>query len=200
MPVGNDAVQRQFDMLFLEGSYFFATDASTTQYSREIVQILTGYIIQDLPRFEQRVTEITDIYFYPSVSLGSVTALVDDGVVTQIQADQSLTVRLGVHAHVNDNVELIEQIKKKTIQVIDESFKSEVITVSDLVRNLQAAYAGDVLSVHVSGLAGALNANAVTLINANERFSLKKRVFILDNGEFTVREVVTIDIFNHTNG
>ena len=52
--------------------------------------------------------------------------------------------------------------------------------------------------MYVTGLGGNNNANAITLLNANERCSLKKRVHILDSGEFTVREDVTIDFFEHT--
>lgn len=199
VPVGDDMLQRQLDMLFLEGCYFFATDASTTQYTQEVIQVLTNYITKDLPTFENKVVEITNIFFYPRVTLGSVTAVIDAGVVAQIQADQSLTVRLGVADRVADNVALVAQLEKKTIQVIQEFFGREVLTTSDLTAELQRVYAGDVISISVTGLGGGNNASAITLTNANERCSVKKRVFILNNGEFTVREDISVDIFKHVS-
>lgn len=193
-----DALQRQFDMLFLEGCYYFATDASTTQYTREMISVLTNYIVVDLPKFAGRVLEKTSIFFYPKVTLGSIAALIDAGVVAQIQADQSLTIRLGVHKRVFDNDPLRKQLEAKTIQTIQTFFTREALSISELTSELRRVYSGDVLSVYVTGLGGNNNANAITLLNANERCSLKKRVHILDSGEFTVREDVTIDFFEHT--
>lgn len=196
--VTQDTLQRQFDMLFFEGSYYFATDTSTTQYTTEIVDVLTSYITVDLPKFATRVLEKTDIFFYPKVSLGTVNVILDAGVVTQIPADQSLTVRLGVHTRVYDNAPLRSQLEFKTIQTIQDFFTQEALSISELINRLRSVYAGDVVSVQVNGLGGANNANAITMLNANERCSVKKRVTVLDNGEFTVREDVIIDFFNHS--
>jgi hypothetical protein len=162
-----------------------------------MVQVLASYILDDLPQFEDRVIENTDIYFYPQVTLGSVTVLIDAGLITQMQADQRLTVRLGVHERIFDNDPLRTQLESKTIQTIQAFFTNEQLSVSELINQLRAAYAGDVASIQVSGLGGANNASAVTLLNTNERLSLKKEVFILDSGEFTVREAVTVDFFKH---
>lgn len=197
VPVSQDTLQRQFDMLFLEGCYYFATDASTIQYMGEITQIITSYITNDLPKFADRVLEKTSVFFYPKVSLGSVTALIDAGVIAQIQADQSLTVRLGVLPRVYDNDDLRQQLELKTIQTIQAFFTKESLSISELTNSLRSVYAGDVVSILVTGLGGGNNANAITLLNANERCSLKKKVAVLDNGEFTVREDVTIDFFEH---
>jgi hypothetical protein len=103
-----------------------------------------------------------------------------------------------VHKRVFDNDPLRKQLEAKTIQTIQTFFTREALSISELTSELRRVYSGDVLSVYVTGLGGNNNANAITLLNANERCSLKKRVHILDSGEFTVREDVTIDFFEHT--
>lgn len=197
VPTDSSNLQRQFAMLFLEGCYSFATDASTTQYTTEMARVLVDYITTGLEGFQERTSERTRVFFYPKITLGGVMAVVDGGTTAQIRADQQLQVRLGVSPRVNDNDKLRTELERKTIEVIYNYFANEVISISDLTDKLRAVYGSDVLSVTVTGLGGELNANVITLVNPSERLSIKKKVVILENGEFTVREDVPIDFFVH---
>lgn len=196
VPVGQDGIQRQFSVLFLEGGYYFATDASTVEYTDKMTKVMVDYITNGLGGFTERALEKTNLFYYPKITLGQVDALVDGGQLAQIRAEQSLVVRLGVHKRVFENTKLRKELERKTIQVIYDFFDRDVISISDLTDLLHVAYGQDVISVVVTGLGGT-DSNAITLLNANERLSLKKRVFILETGEFTVREDVSVDFFNH---
>lgn len=195
--VDQDSLRRQFAMLFLEGCYRFATDQSTTTYADQVARVLTSYIVDQLGSYASKTLERTNVYFYPQVTLGNVEALVDNNVVSQIAADQSFTVRLGVQKRVFENTALTKELKRMTIEIIYRFLDREVVAISDLIDELRGAYAGDVVSIAVTGLAGG-NADVVTLLKPNERLSLKKVLTVLENGDLTVREAVTIDIFNHT--
>ena len=195
--IEQDLLRRQFAVLFLEGCYRFATDQSTTTYADQIARVLTSYIVDQLGSYASKTLERTSVYFYPQVTLGNVDALVDNNVVSQIAADQSFTVRLGVQKRVFENNVLTKELKRKTIEIIYRFLDREVVAISDLIDELRAAYAGDVVSIAVTGLAGG-SADVVTLLKPNERLSLKKVLTVLENGDLTVREAVTIDIFNHT--
>lgn len=197
IPVNEDNLQRQMDMLFLEGGYYFANDISTQNYTKEMVQTLTRYITEELPRLTKNTLDKTTIYFYPKVTMGHVKVLIDAGVVTSIDSAQSLQVKIGTLKGVQNNPSLKREIEIKVIETIDKYFANEVISVSELTQTLKQVLSDDVLSVSVSGLAGSYHANAMTMVHANERISLKKKVVILDSGEFTVREDVAVEIFEH---
>ena len=198
VPVDQSTLQRQLSMLFLEGCYYFATDASTTAYNAEMSSVLVDYITNGLDGFQEKTSERTRVFFYPKVTLGSVTAIVDGNTTAQIQADQQLVVRLGVAPRTFENTKLRSELERKSISVIYDFFSREVVSISDLLDALRVVYGSDVISVSVTGLGGSNDAAAITMINANERLSIKKKVTILESGEFTVRESVAVDFFNHS--
>lgn len=187
---------RQFSVLFFEGCYRFATDMSTSQYMDEMAAVTTSYITDKLGAYNDKSQERTVVYFYPKVSMGLLDAVIDEGIVTKIDADQSLTVRLGVHKRVYENTNLRKDLERKTIEVIYNFLDRDVVSVSDMTDELRAIYGDDVVSVSVSGLGG--GADVVSILNTNERLSLRKWLTLLDSGELTVREAITVDFFNHT--
>lgn len=197
-PVGQSYLSRQVDLFFIDGVYYFADDYSTITYRNEMVATVVGWIVKDLAEMGQDLLELTEIFFYPKTSMGSVQAMVEGGNITQVQAAQTLTARLFVGDAVFENLELRDALTTSTIKVIDEHFKKSTVSMSAIISQLRGVYGNDVISYSLSGLGGLRNLEAITMLVESERCSIRKKLAALPNGQLIVREDVTVDFVRHS--
>jgi hypothetical protein len=185
-------------MMFVEGVYYFATDTASSTYRSQIVSTVVSWLTNDLKRLSANLLEKTKIYFYPKTNMGSIKVMVENGQVINIEAGQSLTLKLYVNKEVFENSELRDNLSNTAIRVIDSGLRNILVSVADIVTSLQTAFGGDVLAMQLSGLGGQLNLPAFTIIDSSERASLRKRLSALPNNKLIAVEDVVIDFVRHT--
>ena len=198
IPVSGSKVVRELDMMFVEGVYYFATDTASSTYRSQIVSTVVSWLTNDLKRLSANLLEKTKIYFYPKTNMGSIKVMVENGQVINIEAGQSLTLKLYVNKEVFENSELRDNLSNTAIRVIDSGLRNILVSVADIVTSLQTAFGGDVLAMQLSGLGGQLNLPAFTIIDSSERASLRKRLSALPNNKLIAVEDVVIDFVRHT--
>lgn len=188
---------RQIDLMLIEAAYWFATDTSAKNYRAQLTSTVVDWLTGDLADIETQLLERTNIYFYPKTTLGTIRVMVQDGLVTTIAAGQSLRVDLYVSSIVYNNMALRDQLTKTTIQTISKSLESTTIAIDAMQATLRDQYAGDVISVQVSGLGGSMNIPALTILDESDRCSIRKRLVAQADDSLIVEEDVTVNYILH---
>jgi hypothetical protein len=141
--------------------------------------------------------EKTNIYYYPTTTIGNVKVMVNNGTTITMDAGQTLYVKLHVRRSVFNNAELRDAISKKTVKVISDALSNTVVSTSDIVDQLRAQYKDDVISVSFKGLGGDKNYDVVTMLDDSTRLSIRKRLVSRSDETLTLEEAVTIEFVDH---
>ena len=187
-------------MVVLDGIYQFANDPVTTAYLSQIDTSLITTLTEDLVTLSTEVLENTEIYYYPALTKGSVSAIANGSTVVNIEAAQSLQVILYVSNTVYENPSLLSQLQSSTIQVIGEYLQANTtVAVSAIEDALSSKYGTDVLGMKLSGLGGSANYSVVTLTDNSTTLSINKILSVQPNGQLAVVEDITIVFTVHSD-
>lgn len=189
----SNQLYRQIDIMMIDAIYKFATETAAVKYRNEAIKVIVQWLTRDLAQLQLNLLDQTKIYFYPKKSNGLVQVIAEDGKLVSIQSAQSLSVKLYVNNLVDNNVVLKKTLMNKTITVIDEYLAKPVISVSDIVLALKAAYGQEVISVRINGLGGGADYETVTIKNDSDSLSLKKRLNRLADNTLAVEEDINIE-------
>jgi hypothetical protein len=193
IPIEQNKVTRQLDLMFIEGSYYFATDTAAAAYREEIVSAVVEWLTVELKNLSANLIEQTKLFFYPKTTMGKIKVFADDGQTSLIEAGQYFIVDLYVTKETYANNELRESLRKSTISTIDDLLKSPTISTSTIISELRSKYNNDVVSLKLSGLGGAANLTALTVVNDGDRCNIRKRLIKLADDKLIVEEDVTIN-------
>lgn len=188
---------RQVDYLLIEASYWFATDSIASAYRKEMTDIYVDWITNGLAQIQQKLIEQTSIYFYPKVTTGRIPIMVKNGIETTMSASQQFTLTLHVDSTVYNNLELREQLKIKTIEVINQELNKSVVSMSKITKELTNVYGVDVIDVEINGLGGKENYSTITIMNETDRPSIKKLLKAQNDGSLIVEEAVELLFVKH---
>lgn len=197
VPVDKERIMRQIDLMFIDGAYYFANDVASTSYKKEMVGSLVEWMLGDITQMSEKLLEQTRLYFYPKTNMGTVKVLMDNAIVTDIEAAQKLSIKLYVNSRVLSNIPLKNALSRATISLIDSSFTNQVISVSDLTSSLKDIYGDDVITVTINGLAGVNDAKTITMLNDSDRCSIGRRLTALPNNTRIVEENIDISFILH---
>lgn len=188
---------RQVDFMLIEGVYWFATDPITTGYRSDLTATVVGWLTSDLEALTAQLLEQTRLYFFPKTTLGSVDVMVANGLTKTIAAGQAFQVTLYVSAQVFANADLRARLSQSTVTVIDDQLTGSTVSLDAITTALRAQYGNDVISVQVTGLGGTEAYPAVTILNEEDRLSIRKRLTALADGSLIAEEDVTVTFVRH---
>jgi hypothetical protein len=190
-------IQRQIDILMIEGAYKFATDDSATRYRAKLTETIVGWLMQDLADISSKLLEQTRLYFYPKTTLGSINALVSSGVVKTVDAGQALIVKVYLSKINFNNLALRKKLSAFTVATIGAELAKKVVSVDAIEDALRAKYGEEVIAVSISGLGGNDNYDVMTIMDDADRFSIRKRLVALSDQSLIVEEDITISWEEH---
>jgi len=196
--VGNPIVvnarttMHQFDVMLIEGAYWFANDIVANRYRTLITQNLLDWITNDLVGIENQLLEQTNIYFYPNTTLGTIRAVVDNNITVNIDASQTFDVNLYVSKVVYDNVALRSQLTNATISTIGNELTKTTFSIDSITTSLRGAFGNDVISIQVKGLGGNNNYSVVTILDTGKNCSIKKRLVAMPDNSLVINEQVNV--------
>lgn len=197
IPTGPNFVTRQIDMFFIEGSYYFANDPASRLYRESIVATVVDWINVTLKKIAPNLLEQTKVFFYPKTTMGKVRVMTENSTITNIDAGQYLNVRLSVSRTIHENPKVREALTVKTIKILDQMLKNSTVAISSIITALKEVYGDDVIGLTVSGLGETRNLQVFTMMDADQRCSIGKRLTPLPNGSLIVQEGVTVDFVRH---
>lgn len=190
-------ILRQMELLLLEGSFALATDASVKRYARTVARTIVDWVSTDIAAIQERMLENTQLWYYPQITLGTVRALVEDGLPTAIAADQSFRVKYYLTRIGYDNVDLRSDLSRTAVAVINQTLDETTVSVATMARRIKERVSDDVLDVVVTGLGGDENFEMLSLEDDSSRLGIRKRLEVLPNGELTVQDDVSIEFIRH---
>lgn len=191
-------VNRSLDLVVIDGVYQFANDAITLNYVSQIDNALVTSLTNDLVTINNEALEQTEVYYYPSISKGSVNVIADNAQVVNIDAEQSFIVTLYITNEVYQDNKLISSLQDSTIQTLGNYLADNTtIAISQIEDALSAIYGADVLGVTVKGLGGAANYSIVTVTDNSTTLSINKILAVQPNNQIAVEENIQIDFVVH---
>jgi hypothetical protein len=193
IPISGRSILRQLDIMLLEGAYWFANDVTATNYRKLITQNLIDWLTNDLINIDNKLLEQTNIYFYPNSTLGNISAMVDNGVTTLVNASQSFTVNLSVSELVYNDNDLRTKLTNTTITTIGDQLKNSTVSIDSITSALRTQYGNDVISVNITGLGSTNNYTVITIMNNTDRCSLRKRLTAKPSNKLVVEEDITVN-------
>ena len=199
-PIANYStlVNRSLDLVVIDGVYQFANDAITLNYIAQIDNALVTSLTNDLVTINGEALEQTEVYYYPSISKGTVNVVADSGLVVNINAEQSFIITLYVTNEVYQDNKLISSLQDTTIQTVGNYLAANATVARSQIEDaLSMVYGADVIGVRVSGLGGAANYNIVTVTDNSTTLSINKILAIQPNNQIAVEENIEIDFVVH---
>lgn len=197
IPLAASTVERQIDMMFIEGSYVFATDSASAEYRKTIVDTVVAWVTEDLESIDEILLEQTRIFFYPKTTMGNIKVVTDGDTTSSIDAGQYFKLDLYVNNTVYANSALRESLRKSAISVIDDALQNPVIAISDITSSLRSKLGSDVISLHLTGLGGTANLSTVSLKEDGDRLNIRKRLVRQADNKLIVEEDVTVTFIKH---
>lgn len=195
--VNNRSMVRQLDMFMIEAPYKFATNAVTIAYRQQLTNTVVSWLTDDLPNMDNNLLEQTELFYYPTTTIGQVDVIFGAGLQTTIDSSQTFSVTLYVSSNVYKNADLRAAITAQTIKTIAAGLNNVKVSISDISDALKAQYKDDVLSIDLKGLAGVANLNVVTLIDGSKKLSLKKLLVARNDETLGLQEGVSVDYVLH---
>ncbi len=156
-------ILREFTMMFLDGIYYFVTDREAVDYRVTVPEVITGWLANDVGLIEQRLLEQSELYLYPTTTLGDTTATVREGLQSTLALDQHFYVNYYLSDSAYGNIGLREALTESTREIVSDMLGRTTIAVSDIVARLKANAGEDVISIEAGGLGGSNNFSTVSI-------------------------------------
>lgn len=197
IPASTRGMTRQCDMLFIEGAYWFATEASTLTYRKAITTLLVSWLVNDFETMNEKLLEQTRLYFYPNSTMGNIDVMILDGLVTTIEAGQRFTLTLSVSETVDRNDELKAKLERTAIKTIQDQLSQPLVAHSLIVDALQDILGSDIKGLTLTMLGDAQNIAVATVMDDTTRLGIRKRLAALPDDTLVVQDDVTVDFIRH---
>lgn len=186
-----NGMKREFDLLLLDGRYYFTNDENSIIDKDEAVDYITSWLEEELEPITERLLERTQLFFIPTVTMGIIPATGAGNQALRVNAEQQLSVIYYMTEERFNNAALRKVLETSTPKLIAEVMEAKTISRTLLERRLADAASNDVVSVEVKGF----NSNGLQTLTFTDpvtRPTIAKRLSLTAAG---VRQVVeSIDI------
>ena len=193
IPAASEGLERQVDLLLIDGNYWFATDATAASYRNELTTTIVRWLTNDLESLSKRLLENTRLYFYPKVDTGYIDVKLADGTVLSMPAGQSLRLDLVVDEIVNANTALKAQLVNISIASVSTQLEQDTVAVDEIQAKLRELYKTDVKSATLTGFGGSSNYTMLSVVDPATRLSLRKRLVAQPDDTLIVTEDLTVN-------
>lgn len=192
IPGGQRDLERQLDLMLIEGAYYFATDSAATSYRQELITTVLAWLLEDLAPMQQVLLEQTKIYFYPQATMGDIYVINQNGLKVGIPAGQAFQLTLYVSAQTAQNPDLTAQLQNAAINTLNAQLQSATFAVDAAQDALKAVFGEDVIAQQLEITTGALNMPVFTVVDESTRCGLKKILVAQGDDSLIVAEAVTV--------
>lgn len=189
-------IERHIDLFLLDARYLFANKAEDAQYRDRTRQVVADWCTVDMVRIEQELLEKSEIYYYPIRTTGSVEVIADNNLNVSIDAEQRFNVTYWLRQHSYQNNSLRETIERQTIETINETLQSTVISQDKIIDNLRLKMSGNIVGLEVTGFTGD-KYTTVTLKDGSMGLTIAKKVNVMSNNKLEVVNDVSVEFVVH---
>lgn len=199
----NRTVERQTDIVLIDGRYFFATDETVLNYKTEFETLITQWVVGDIDTIAGRLFENTSLMFYPKITAGSVEVYVGNNQLLRIDADQQFDVEYYLSSEKFKSANVRAAIGSETAKIISDGLSGKTSSISQLTSALKTAFGDDIISVKISSdvLGESTDTKtryqAFTVKDESIRPNVGKQLLALSNLKLTVVDSVNISFIEH---
>lgn len=197
--VGGDRdLERQLEIMMIEGAYYFATDSIAKSYRDELVKTVLSWVTEELAPMMDVLLEQTELFFYPKSTMGWITVQNQNGLKVAIKAGQSLQLMLYVPETVAANTDVLNQLTTSSVNIVNQQLQNATVAKSQILEQLRGVYQDDVIDVEMRGLGNGdtstLNSDmsVFTVLDDSARCSLKKILVAQGDDSLIVSEALTV--------
>lgn len=192
-----NSVNKEIDMLFVDGKYYFLNDDIYSKYKKELTSVLTSWIIDDIFEIQKILLEQTKIFFHPKSTLNVVKAFIDKETEVFIPSEQSFNVEFYVNDKVFKDSELRTKMSEGAIKILDKHMDdTQSVNITNILSELKEYYGDTIVGINISGLGGSSNYTICNLANEHNRLCLKKKVIQQQDNTLHIVEDVTFNFVN----
>jgi hypothetical protein len=191
---GLRGLKRQYDIVVMDGLYYLTTHVDTINYVRNMLDLIDSWTIDTIhDKITPELIQRTEVLFHPKSTVGLIPVYVENGIKTNVRADQSLFIRLFVTEAVFNNLDLRNSLENTSKIVIQEVLStSTTIDHSDLITTVRDALSSNVIGVEIKGFMGD-EFNTVTVVNGLTTPSIGKRLVVNSKLELVVEDDVEFE-------
>jgi hypothetical protein len=199
----NRTVERQTDIVLIDGRYFFATDETVLNYKTEFETLITQWVVGDIDTIAGLLFENTSLMFYPKITAGSVEVYVGNNQLLRIDADQQFDVEYYLSSEKFKSANVRAAIGSETAKIISDGLSGKTSSISQLTSALKTAFGDDIISVKISSdvLGESTDTKtkyqAFTVKDESIRPNVGKQLLALSNLKLTVVDSVNISFIEH---
>lgn len=198
IPLGVRYIVRNVDLFLLEGAFKYADEQVIVDYTKETIETIVHWVASDIDTLSQKMLEQTDIWYYPTSTIGDIPVYVLDNTPTTLQSEQSFTVEYYLTSTAYNDLNLRDTLKTIAIESVANGLANKTVSMADIAAAIKDLVDAHVIDVVVSGLGGAeYNYDLVTVRDASNKLNLKKSLMTLSDGRLTVQDDVTVKFVNH---
>lgn len=190
------STDKELDMLYVDGRYYFTTDPSFIEYRAELANIIRTWITDDLKESQKKLLEQTKLFFYPKTTLGMIKVFPDSYSEDVVTAEQSLVIDLYVNNKVYHDLDIRNRLTSGIVQLIDDWIDDPVVNISVLHKQIATYTSDSVVSLSIKGLAGTKNYQILTLAQNESRLCVKKKLYVQPDGTTIIKEDITVNFTN----
>jgi len=190
------SMDKELDILFVDGRYYFTTDANFIAYRAEIAETIRTWITEDLKESQKKLLEQTKLFFYPKTTLGKVRVYPDSYTEDIVDAEQSLIIDLYVNNKVYHDNDIRNRLTSGIVKLVDDWIDDPVVNITELHKQITVYSSDSVISVGIKGLAGDKNYQILTLAQNESRLCVKKKLFVQPDGTTIIKEDITVNFTN----
>jgi hypothetical protein len=190
--VGDAHIFRMVDLFLLDARYYYSTDIHSRTYLNLIVENVFNWVYNVLANITPLLLEQTKLYFKPVNSRGYINVYNDVKAVVSIDASQMFKITYYVNGYVFNNPDLRNKIRATTMTTLNSYMSNEVVSISEIIRELQTIFINDIIAIDISGLGGEANYNTVRVINPEDSLNIRKDLYRLSDSTLAVRESIDI--------
>jgi len=189
---------REFTLLLLDGVYYFVTDREALEYRKRVPSVITGWLDNDVGLIEKRLLEQSELYLYPTTTLGDTTATVREGLQSTLALDQHFYVNYYLSDSAYGNIGLRDALTESTRAIVSEMLGRKTIAVSDIVARLKANAGEDVISIEAGGLGEDNDFSTISINDESVRLTLRRRLVVLSNQFLAAQDDIDISFLRHS--
>jgi hypothetical protein len=190
--VGDAHIFRMVDLFLLDARYYYSTDTYSRAYLNLIIDNVFNWVYNILANVTSLLLEQTKLYFKPVNSRGYINVYNDVKSIVSIDASQMFKITYYVNGYVFNNPDLRNKIRATTMSTLNSYMSNEIVSISEIIRELQTLFINDVIAIDISGLGGVANYNTVRIINPEDSLNIRKDLYRLSDSTLAVRESIDI--------
>jgi len=192
IPKRDRYLKHRVDIFLIDGVYILSNDPIANEYKYQMAETLATWITKDLKEIQLQTLDKTNVYFYPKTISGNIQVSLSDGLDRVIASEQRFDIELYITSIVNNDNNLKEQLRKRTILFISDYLKNKTLSNSEIIESLRDIYKDDVVDVQVSLFGVNQDIAVMHLFDDTSKCGLKKILKLREDGIMIVKEDINI--------